>query len=127
MIWFIIVTVLVVFFAWFIWNPNTKMIRDIQTLVNKDRSVCDVIEQLDGWSVSPVKSDTLAILINPVGMPMFYLYISYKGHRPSNKEIKALHEELTNYDSVVQRAHRMNMPVENYIQYMEAVKKGFKL
>ena len=115
------------FIVWFLWNPNTKRIREIQTLVNKDRSVCDVIEGIQGWSISPIKSDALAILINPVGMPMFYIYIKYKNRRPTNEEIKVLHENLTNHDSVVQRAHRMNMPVENYIQYMETIKKGFKL
>ena len=123
---FVIVVVLLCV-ACFFWNPAAVKIREIQSLINKDRSVCDVIEGIQGWSISPIKSDGLAILINPVVMPMYYIYIKYKNRRPTNEEIKALHEKLTSYDSVVQRAHRMNMPVENYIQYMETIKKGVKL
>ena len=47
-------------------------------------------------------------------MPVYALYITYNGQRPTDQEIKTLHYELTNPDSIVTKAHKMDIPVEKY-------------
>ena len=67
-----------------------------------------------------VSSDKgLRIMINPVVMPMYALYITYKERRPTNDEIKVLYNRLTSKDSIVTKAHEMDMPVENYIHWLK--------
>lgn len=87
-------------------------------MINKDRSVCDVINSLINWEISNVKSinDPLVIVVNPVVMPMYKLYITYKGLRPTNGQISELYYELTNDTSVVSMAHKANMPVEEFME-----------
>lgn len=114
----IVVVVAIVLFA--VFNPTTKRIREIQTLLNKDRTVCDYIDSLYGWSVDNVSSEGLRIVISPGYMPMYYLYITYNGERPSNKQIKQLHTSLFSpYFSPVVKAHNLNMPYEEYAQWEE--------
>lgn len=113
---FIIVLLVLGLIVYFLWNPKAKRIRKIQSLINKDRSVCDVINSLSGWRIDREKKDGLRIVVNPVVMPMYDLYITYKGEAPSSDEIKRLYFELTNENSVVTKAHNLNMPVENYIE-----------
>lgn len=123
MIWFILTAVIVVV-LWFVFcDPNTKRIRDIQRLLNIDRSVCDVINSLDDWEIAPYNAIGLKIVIDPKVMPMYNMYITYKGKRPSNGKIKELHFVLTNEDSIVTKAHKQGVPVEAYMQDME---KGFQ-
>lgn len=49
-------------------------------------------------------------------MPIYTLYITYNQRRPNNKEVKNLYWELTNENSIVTKAHNMNVPVEDYIK-----------
>lgn len=90
MTWIIIAALVLGFLIWFSSNPDAKRIRKIQSLLNKDRTICDFINTLDGWKIEPnLSSDRgLRIMINPVSMPMYALYITYKGRRPTNEEIK---------------------------------------
>lgn len=104
---------LVIYFI--LWNPTARRIRDINRLLNKDRTVCDFIVSLDGWNISPTETDGLKTIITPIGMPRYSLYITYKGERPSNAKIKELHYELTNINSSVSKAHKMNIPFEQYL------------
>lgn len=117
MTWIIISVLILAFIIWFSYNPDTQRIRKIQSLLNKDRTICDFINMLDGWRIEPnLSSDRgLRIMINPVVMPMYSLYITYNGRRPTNDEIKILYDKLTSEDSIVTKAHKMDMPVENYI------------
>lgn len=48
-------------------------------------------------------------------MPIYPLYITYNQKFPTSKEIKALYHELTNPNSVVTKAHKMGIPVEEYL------------
>lgn len=115
MIWIIIILVLA-FVVWFLYNPTTRRIRTIQSLLNKDRTICDVINSIDGWKIDNTSVNGLRILINPVIMPIYPLYITYNQRRPNNKEVKNLYWELTNENSIVTKAHNMNVPVEDYIK-----------
>lgn len=102
--------------VYFIFDPKSRRIRKIQSLINKDRTVCDFINLLNGWEISNIKRDALKIIVNPVVIPMYNLYITYKKRRPTNEEIKKLHWELTNKNSIVTKAHQNNLPVEWYIK-----------
>ena len=113
-LWIIFVFFLL-FVVWFLFNPTTQRIRKIQALINKDRSVCDVINSLDGWTIANIETDALVIIVNPIVMPLYKLYITYKGNRPSNKEIKFLYNKLTSKDSIVTKAHKTNAPVEQLV------------
>lgn len=116
MFWIItIVVVVVIAFLWLSFNPYARKVRTIQKLLNKDRTVCDVINMLDGWAITPTDKQGLRILIDPVVMPIYPLYITYHNHMPTDKELKYLHKVLTDENSIVTKAHEMNMPVENYI------------
>lgn len=118
--------VIVVLFVFF--NANANRIRKINNIINKDRSVCDFIISLDGWNISPVKVDGLRIVITPIGMPVYDLYITYDGQRPSNDKIRELHYILTNSNSIVYKAHKMNMPLERYVEItQEASSLGIPL
>lgn len=106
-------------FLWFCFNPAARRIRKIQSLLNKDRTICDFINSLDGWQIDNINKDGLCIAINPEYMPLYYLYITYRGKRPTNEEIKILHHEMTKEDSIVTLSHKVNMPVEWYINWQE--------
>lgn len=97
------------------YNPNTERIEKIESLLNKDRSICDFINMLDGWRIDPLSNQGLRIMINPIVMPEYALYITYREHKPTNDETKILYDKLTSEDSIVTKAHKMNMPVDNYI------------
>ena len=116
MIWVTIITAIVVFLLWLSFNPYARKVRKIQSLLNKDRTVCDVINMLDGWSVNPTDKQGLRILIDPVVMPIYPLYITCHNHMPTDKELGYLYKILTDEDSVVAKAHEMDMPVENYMK-----------
>lgn len=117
MFWIItIVVVVVIAFLWLSFNPYARKVRTIQKLLNKDRTVCDVINMLDGWAITPTDKQGLRILIDPVVMPIYPLYITYHNHMPTDKELKYLHKVLTDENSIVTKAHEMNMPVENYMK-----------
>ena len=118
MIWFILAAVVVVVLWFVFFDPNTKRIRDIQRLLNIDRSVCDVIDSLDDWEITPYNTIGLRIVIDPKVMPMYNMYITYKGENPSIEKIKELHFELTNENSIVTKAHKQGVPVETYMQNM---------
>lgn len=96
-------------------NPIAKKIKKINDLLNIDRSICDFIETLSGWEISPVENDGLCVVITPVGLPKYNLYITYNKKRPENKDIIRLYHALTDEDSLVTKAHRMNVPVEQLI------------
>lgn len=113
--WIIISVLVLALIIWIAYNPDATRIRTIQTLLNKDRSICDFINMLDGWRIDPMSKHGLRILIDPVVMPMYSLYITYKGDRPTSDEIKLLYDKLTGEDSIVTKAHKMNMPVDQYI------------
>lgn len=121
MTWIIIAVLVLGFLIWFSFNPDAQRIRKIQSLLNKDRTICDFINTLDGWKIEPnLSSDKgLRIMINPVVVPMYALYITYKERRPTNDEIKVLYNRLTSKDSIVTKAHEMDMPVENYIHWLK--------
>lgn len=72
--------------VYFLFDPKSKRIRKIQSLINKDRTVCDFINLLKDWEISNIKKDALKIIVNPVNMPMYNLYITYKKRRPTNDE-----------------------------------------
>lgn len=107
----VVIIVLLVFF-----NDNANRIRKINNIINKDRSVCDFILSLDGWNVSTTETEGLRVIITPIGMPRYSLYLTYKGKRPSNDKIRELHYKLTNGNSIVYKAHNMNMPLERYVE-----------
>ena len=112
-----IILIVAIAILWFLFNPTANRIRSIQSLLNKDRSVSDVINSIDGWKISPIDGDGIKMLINsPLGI--YALYITYKGERPDNDKIKELYEELTDENSIVTKAHMANMPVEAYMQDM---------
>lgn len=106
--------VIVVLFVFF--NANAYRIRKINNIINKDKSVCDFIISLDGWNISPVKVDGLRIIVTPIGMPVYDLYITYNGQRPSNDKIWELYQKLTDSNSIVYKAHKMNMPIERFLK-----------
>ena len=107
--------IVVVGIIYTLWSPTAKRIRKIQALINKDRTVCDFINSLDGWSIGNIGESGLRIMVAPSIMPMYALYITYKGKRPSNNEIKELYYELTNIKSDVYKAHQMNISYEDYL------------
>lgn len=109
--WIIIVLFVVVSVVYFWGNPTAIRIRKIQSLINKDRTVCDVINRLEGWNIDNVKTEALRIIVNSP-ITVYALYITYKGKNPTKDEIKFLYAELTKEDSVVTKAHKMNVPVE---------------
>ena len=109
-----IIIIIVITLIYIIFNPASNRIRRINKIINKDRSVCDFINSLEDWYISPEDTNGLRILIDPVFMPMYPLYITYKRERPSNDEIKILYKKITNSNSPVTIAHSMNMPYENY-------------
>ena len=74
---------------------------------------------MDGWKINRMDNYGLRILVNPIiALPIYELYITYKNCRPTNSEIKLLYDELTKSDSIVTKAHKMNIPVESYIKSM---------
>lgn len=114
-IFFLVIIILGIGILFF--NPAAVRIRKIQSLLNKDRTICDVINSIDGWSIDNLTTDGLRILIDPVVMPIYALYITYKGKSPTSYEIKDLYHRLTNENSIVTKAHKMNMPVEDYLNW----------
>lgn len=96
---------------------SAKRINDINEILQKDRSVCDFINSLEGWNISPIKSDGLRIPIKPSmpTLPEYYLYIVYDGVKPTDIKIKQLHEALIGKTSIVSQAHRQNIPYEQYV------------
>lgn len=113
--WIIIILIAFAFFIFFPFNLDAKRIRTIQNLLNKDRTICDVINSINGWKIDNTSRNGLRILINPKVMPIYPLYITYNQKFPTSKEIKALYHELTNPNSVVTKAHKMGIPVEEYL------------
>ena len=113
MIYIILAVVVVILLVFF--NPTAKRIRKINELIDKDRSVCDVIEALEGWQILPVDTGGLKIVLTTSHI-LNELYITYKGKRPTNEDIEYLYKELTREDSVVTKAHKANMPVDMYIR-----------
>lgn len=112
-----IIATIAVLILWFLFNPTANRIRKINALIDKDRSVCDVITSLDDWEVTPVNTGGLKIVL-PSSPIIKELYITYQGRRPENSDIKYLYWELTNEDSIVTMAHKANMPVEVYLENM---------
>lgn len=105
---------------WVFYNSTTSEIRKINNILQKDRSVCDFInEKLDGWVISVIPSDGLRVVITPIGMPNYYLYITYNGQRPTNEQIKTLYYELTNDNSLVAKAHKKNIPYDLYVESLK--------
>lgn len=104
------------FVIYFMFNPTAVRIRKIQALLNKDRTVCDVINSINGWKIDNTSVDGLRILIDPKLMPIYPLYITYNLKRPTDLKIKELHHELTDANSIVTKAHKQNMPVEHYMK-----------
>lgn len=113
---YIIITVAAIF-IWFFFNPTANRIRKINALINKDRSVCDVIMSLDNWEVTPINTGGLKMAL-PSSPIIKELYITYQGRRPDNSDIKYLYWELTREDSIVTKAHKANVPVEVYLENM---------
>ena len=107
------------FIASYFFNPNANRIRKIQFLINKDRTVTDAINIMDGWLVSScVGMDCgVALLVIPElkMCPKYYLYLTYNERTPTAEEIKNLHLALTDKDSIVSKAHRKNITVESYL------------
>lgn len=117
MYWLIvIIAAIAAFLLWLSFNPYARKVRKIQSLLNKDRTVCDVINMLDGWSINSTDKQGLRILIDPVVMPIYPLYITCHDHMPTDKELGFLYKALTDENSVVAKAHEMDMPVENYMK-----------
>lgn len=110
----LIICLIIFLLALFIYNPTTNKIREINNIINKDRSVCDFINSLNGWAINNFEECGLRIVITPIGMPVYHLYITYNGQRPENDKIKELHYKLTNPNSPVRKAHEMNIPFEKY-------------
>lgn len=110
-----IISIVAIAILWFLFNPTASRIREINALIDKDRSVCDVITKLEDWAVIPVDTGGLKIVL-PSSPIIKELYITYKGERPTNADIKYLHWELTREDSVVTKAHKANMPVGAYLE-----------
>ena len=75
-----------------LFNPYANLTRKINNIINIDRSVCDYIDSFEGWSVSPIKCDSLRIVIFPTGLPSYYLYVTYKGRKPNTKELESLYK-----------------------------------
>lgn len=116
MYWLIvIIAAIAAFLLWLSFNPYARKVRKIQSLLNKDRTVCDVINMLDGWSINSTDKQGLRILIDPVVMTIYPLYITCHDHMPTDKELGFLYKALTDENSIVAKAHGMNMPVEQYI------------
>lgn len=107
------------FIASYFFNPNANRIRKIQSLINKDRTVTDAINIMDGWLVSScVGMDcgvALLVITELKRFPKYYLYLTYKERTPTAEEIKNLHLALTDKDSIVSKAHKKNITVESYL------------
>lgn len=122
-----ILSICAVFFiivALLIWNPTSRRIRRINSILNKDRSVCDFINDLDGWRIEPKANDPahgdgLRVIITPMGLPMYELYITYHGERPTNDQIKELYTKMTDENSPVMIAHSMGMPFDQFDSSLE--------
>ncbi len=112
-----------------IFNPTTTRIRKIQTLLNKDRSICDYINSLRGWHINNYEDSGLRIVIDPGYMPMYYLYITFAYERPDNDKIKELYDLLTNPLSPIQKAHELGIPYEEYAKQkmMSFFKQEFRI
>lgn len=115
MIYIVLAVVAVILLVFF--NPTANRIRKINKLINKDRSVCDFIIELEGWDVTPIAPIGMGLRMVITNSQLIKeLYITYKDRYPANDEIKYLYKELTKEDSVVTKAHKANMPVDKYIQ-----------
>lgn len=114
MIYYIFVLILL-FALWFLFNPTTHRIRKINVLINKDRSICDFINTLKNWKITTDNHRGLRLVITPMNLSRYYLYITFKNRRPSNKDIAQLYHALTDPKSIVVKAHKMNVPVEQMI------------
>lgn len=121
---FVVIIIVAIVLCCVFFNSTTTRIRKINNVLNKDRSVCDFINDLDGWQISPTPSEGLRIVITPPTMPIYYLYILYNGERPSNEKIKDLYYELSNSNSVVVQAHKRNIPYESYVDIATAAALG---
>lgn len=115
------------FIASYFFNPNANRIRKIQSLINKDRTVTDAINIMDGWLVSScVGMDcgvALLVITELKRFPKYYLYLTYKERTPTAEEIKNLHLALTDKDSIVSKAHKKNITVESYLaEYTDKTK-----
>ncbi len=113
--YFILVILVSILLVVLLLNSTTRRIKKINALLNKDRSVGDFINTLQDWKISPVKCDGLRMVIFPENLPKYYLYITYRDRRPENKDISKLYHALTDGESVVTKAHKMNVPVEQLI------------
>lgn len=100
----------------FFFNPKANRIRKINSIINKDRSVCDFIASLDGWNIDAFAVQGLRMVITPKGFPVYYLYITYNEKNPSDDKVWELYHSLTDPDSVVYRAHKINVPVDIYLE-----------
>lgn len=119
MITSIIIAVVILALYMFFFNSGAKNIRNLQSLINKDRSVCDVINNYQGWQISPRKSGSMKLIINST-MGVYGLYLTYNNQSPTNAEMTQLYNYLMSDDSGIKQAHLLNMPVG---QYLEEVKK----
>lgn len=99
----------------FMKGTGASEIASINNLVQKDRSVCDYINNLPGWAVGPYGEEGIKIVINAHGAGTYNLYITYNGIRPTTKQFKDLHYKLTNSTSPIMKAHKLNMPYDLYI------------
>lgn len=110
----VIAGVAVVLIVIFIKTSGTSEIMDVNKLVQKDRSVCDYINNLPGWSIDQYGQDGIQIVIRTNLGGAYNLYINYYGSRPTIKQFKELHYKLTNSTSPVMKAHKLNMPYDQY-------------
>ena len=114
----IIIAVTIFLVCYMFFSATTRRIRKIQSLINKDRTVCDYIETLSGCNVCSEKlsKEGLAILVKPIAMPLYKLKITYYEKTPTNEQIDNLYKSLTSGSSIVTKAHSANMPVGKYIE-----------
>lgn len=99
----------------FYWANSTSEIYKINKILNKDRTVCDFIEGIDGWSITFFPCDAIRLVITPPNMDKYYLYLSYRGKKPDESKLKELYHLLTNDKSPVYLAHQKGLPYEWYI------------
>lgn len=111
--WYIIL-IIVVGVLWFFFNSEANKIRKTNNLLQKDPTLVDYINSKVDWNISTTPTDGITfVLFPPFNLPAYKLYLTYKGKHPE-KMFDMLYKDITRKRSIVTRAHRANITVDEY-------------
>lgn len=110
----LIITAVVLLFVVF---SGTNEIKEINDLINKDRSVCDFINALSdyGWSIDTFNTKGIRLVIFSELGGTYYLYLSYNGGMPPKDKLQQLHRAMTCKESPITEAHKIGVPYDKYV------------